>query len=57
MDKLNNYIPVPLPQPLIVKLPCSTPACAEVNRKYEEAIKKQPQSQPTSHSNFQQNQR
>ena len=56
MDKLNNYIPVPivLPQPKIVKLPCSTPACNEINKKFEASMK-QSQSQPTSQNNSQQN--
>ena len=57
MDKLNNYIPVPIitPQPTIIKTPCLTPACAEKRRVYEASMK-QPQSLPTLHNNLQQNQ-
>ena len=51
MDKLNNYIPVPMPiPPLPPKQPCLNPACLEINKKFEEAIKKQSQPQPISHS-------
>jgi hypothetical protein len=56
MDKLNNYIPVPMPIPQIPKQPCLTPACLEQNKRYEEAIKKQLQSPPISNSTKQQNQ-
>lgn len=40
MDKLNNYIPVPIKIPEPVKAPCLTPACKEINRLYEEGIRK-----------------
>jgi hypothetical protein len=51
MDKLNNYIPVPviLPQPKIEKQPCLTPACMEINKKFEASMK-QLQSQPILHN-------
>lgn len=46
MDKINNYVPVPMPIPTFPKPPCLTPACLELNKKYEEAIKKQLQPLP-----------
>lgn len=57
MDKLNNYIPVPLdiPIPVIVKAPCLTPACIEINKKFEASMK-QLQSQPISQNKLEQNQ-
>ncbi len=55
MDKLNNYIPVPIliPQPTIIKRPCLTAACLEKNKKFELSMK-QSQSQPTLQNNSQQ---
>ena len=49
MDKINNYVPIPmvLPQPTIVKTPCLTPACMEINKKFQASMK-QLQSQPIS---------
>ena len=57
MDKLNNYIPVlrDTPIPIIVKPPCLTPACIEINKKFEESMK-QLQSQPISQNKQEQNQ-
>ena len=53
MDKINNYIPKPIPPPVIPKKPCLTPACFEKNRQYEEAIKAQQSSRPTLHNKTQ----
>lgn len=56
MDKINNYIPVPIniPQPVIVNRPCLTPACLEMRKKFEASMK-QSQSQPILQNNSQQN--
>ena len=55
MDKLNTYIPVPIniPPLKIEKQPCLTPACLEINKKFEASMKQQ-QSQSTLHNNSQQ---
>jgi hypothetical protein len=53
MDKINSYIPKPIPLPVIEKPPCN-PACEEANRRFNESIMKQQQSPPILDSNSQQ---
>jgi len=53
MDKLNDYIPKPMPVPEFKKEPCITPACKEINEIYEKSMKQQP-DQPISNYNSQQ---